>query len=227
MGNLAIIPARSGSKGVKDKNIKILKGKPLIAYTIDAAYASGMFEQVMVSTDSDKYAEIARYYGAVVPFLRDKKNALDETSSWEVVKEVLTNLEQMGKKFDTFALLQPTSPLRDGEDIQHAYKIFNDKMADAVVSVCEMEHSPLWCNILPSDNCLANFLPKKAEKRRQDLEKYYRINGAIYISKVEKFLNGHSLYGKNGYAMIMETYKSIDIDNSLDFVIAEAILNTK
>ena len=118
MKNIAIIPARSGSKGVRDKNIRNLCGKPLMAYTIEAALESGEFDEVMVSTDSEHYAEIARKYGASVPFLRSAKTASDSASSWDMVDEVLNCYAMLGKSFDTFCLLQPTSPLRDKKDIQ-------------------------------------------------------------------------------------------------------------
>ena len=135
MRNIAIIIARSGSKGLKNKNIRLLKGKPLMAYTIEAALKSKCFDKVMVSTDSKKYADIAREYGAEVPFLRSKETAKDSTSPWDVVKEVLDQYKLMGEEFDTFALLQPTSPLRDHKDIRNAYKEFDEKKANAVVSM--------------------------------------------------------------------------------------------
>lgn len=148
MNHIAIIPARSGSKGLKDKNIRELAGKPLISYTIEAAIESRLFEEIMVSTDSCQYAEIAKEYGAVVPFLRSQENASDSASSWTTVKEVLDNYSKRGRMFDTFCLLQPTSPLRDSEDIRKAYEIYEEKEAFSVVSVCEAEHSPLLCGHL-------------------------------------------------------------------------------
>ena len=150
MKNLAIIPARSGSKGLPDKNIKELLGKPLMAYSIEAALASGVFDEVMISTDSEKYAEIAKKCGASVPFLRSEATASDTASSWDMVTEVLNNYKKLlGREFDTFCLLQPTSPLRTAEDIRAAYDIYNQKAKFAVVSVCETEHSPLWAGQLP------------------------------------------------------------------------------
>lgn len=140
MNNLAIIPARSGSKGLKDKNIKLLNGKPLIAYSIEAAKKSEIYSHILVSTDSERYGEIAIQYGAEVPFYRSEENASDVASSWDVVKEVLKKYQEMGIVFDTFTLLQPTSPLRKYEDIKKAYELFKEKDAIAVVSVCEMEH---------------------------------------------------------------------------------------
>ena len=142
MRNIAIIPARSGSKGLKNKNIKLLNGKPLIAYSIEAAYKCKMFETVMLSTDSAEYAEIGIKYGADVPFLRSKEMSSDTAGSWDTVKEVLYNYEKRGKKFDTVALLQPTSPLRTPQDIRSGYELMNQKNADSITAVCEMDHSP-------------------------------------------------------------------------------------
>ena len=127
MKNIAIITARSGSKGLKDKNIKELNGKPLMAYTIEAALESKQFETVMVSTDSEEYAKIARKYGAEVPFLRSEKTSSDEAGSWDVILEVLENYAELGKMYDTVCLLQPTSPLRKVDDIINSYKILEEK----------------------------------------------------------------------------------------------------
>lgn len=123
MKNIAIITARSGSKGLPNKNIRLLNGKPLMAYTIEAAIKSNMFDEVFVSTDSEEYADIAKEYGASVPFLRSQENAGDSSSSWDVVKETIENYKELGKVYDTVALLQPTSPLRRAEDIVAGYKL--------------------------------------------------------------------------------------------------------
>lgn len=225
MNNLAIIPARSGSKGLKDKNIKLLNGKPLIAYSIEAAEKSGIYSHILVSTDSEEYGKIAIKYGAEVPFYRSEENASDVASSWDVVKEVLRKYTEMGVEFDTFTLLQPTSPLRKTEDILNAYQIFKEKKATAVVSVCEMEHSPLWSNTLPKDNSLLGFLKSESNKQRQKLETFYRINGAIYMANVKEFLKDTNLYRDNCFAYKMSAERSIDIDTELDFKIAETIIN--
>ncbi|MCB5714970.1 acylneuraminate cytidylyltransferase family protein [Lactonifactor longoviformis] len=224
MNNLAIIPARSGSKGLKDKNVKLLNGKPLIAYSIEAAKKSGIYSHILVSTDSEKYGEIALKYGAEVPFYRSVENSSDLASSWDVVKEVLYKYKDAGQEFDMFTLLQPTSPLRDYKDIQEAYHLFIDRKSIAIVSVCEMEHSPLWSNTLPENNSLAGFLNVETNKQRQILEKYYRINGAIYMANVKAFLENTNLYREGCYAYKMPAEKSIDIDTELDFKIAETII---
>lgn len=224
MRNLAIIPARSGSKGLKDKNIKNLCGKPLLAYTIEAALKSGQFDEVMVSTDSEKYAKIARQYGADVPFLRSDVTAGDSASSWDMVDEVLTDYENVGMAFDTFCLLQPTSPLRDAEDIKEAYKVYVEKASFAVISVCEAEHSPLWCGHLPDNRELVGFINSESMRRRQDTGKFYRLNGAIYIVNIGKFKTDRSFYQKGSFAYIMPQDRSVDIDTDLDFKLAEFML---
>ncbi len=228
MINLAIIPARSGSKGLKDKNIKLLNGKPLMAYTIEAAIQSKMFDQVMVSTDSEEYADIAKRNGAKVPFMRCSELSNDIASSWDVVRDVLDRYREAGKVFDTVALLQPTSPLRTAEDIIEGYKLMNDKSANSVIGVCEVDHSPLWMNTLPEDNSMGNFInPKVVGLPRQELEKYYRINGAIYIIKTEYLLKIDNIYKYKSYALIMDRMNSIDIDQDIDFILAESILKNR
>lgn len=224
MKNLAIIPARSGSKGLKDKNIRLLNGQPLLKYSIDAAILSNVFDEIMVSTDSAVYAEIAKDGGASVPILRSEANSGDKASSSDVIIEVLNYYEQVGKEFDTFCLLQPTSPLRKAEDIVSAYSLFNKKQAKAVVSVCEVEHSPLWCNVLNSDCSLERFLPDSAKGQRQNFKQYYRINGAIYIANIKQFLDDNDLYVKNSYAYIMDKKRSVDIDTIDDFEYAEYLI---
>ncbi|MBS6559185.1 MAG: acylneuraminate cytidylyltransferase family protein [Clostridiales bacterium] len=225
MNNLAIIPARSGSKGLKDKNIKLLDGKPLIAYSIEAAQKSEIYSHILVSTDSEKYGELAMQYGAEVPFYRSEENASDSADSWDVVKEVLRKYKKLGVEFDMFTLLQPTSPLRDYKDIQNAYQLLTEKKAVAIVSVCEMEHSPLWSNILPENNSLLGFLKTETNKQRQELETFYRINGAIYMANVKAFLEDTNMYREGCYAYKMPAERSIDIDTELDFKIAETIIN--
>lgn len=223
MKNLAIIPARSGSKGLKDKNIKILGDKPLMAHTIEAAINSMMFDEVMVSTDSNEYAGIAMSYGASVPFLRSEQTATDSASSWDMVEEVLNNYRDLGKTFDTFCLLQPTSPLRNSEDIRAAYKLYEELAEFAVVSVCEAEHSPLWCGQLPDNHEFTGFIDQKSIQQRQAGKKYYRLNGAIYIVDVDRFRRDHFLYCSGSYAYIMPQIQSVDIDTEIDFLLAELI----
>ncbi len=225
MNNLAIIPARSGSKGLKDKNIKELSGLPLIAYSIKAALISGKFSHVMVSTDSPLYAKIAMEYGAEVPFLRDEATSGDTASSWDTVREVLRKYQQLGMEFDTITLLQPTSPLRTAEDIVKAFDLYCEKGATSVISVCKPEHSPLWCNTLPESLCMDGFLNLSNNRPRQALGSYYRLNGSIYIVDTKLIIAGNDIYNSNSYAYIMPPEHSIDIDTELDFLIAETVLD--
>ena len=187
MKNIAMIPARSGSKGLKDKNIRLLNGKPLLAYSIEAAIQSKLFDEIMVSTDSSYYADIAEKYGAKVPFLRSEGNSSDSASSWDTVQEILSFYRNAGEEFDSFCLLQPTSPLRNEEDIINAYDIYKAKEAVAVVSVCEVEHSPLWCGHLGENGSLNGFISERDTIQRQAVRPFYRINGQ-FISQASMSL---------------------------------------
>lgn len=224
MKNLAVITARSGSKGLKDKNIKLLEGKPLFAYSIEAARQSGKFDCIHVSTDSEKYAQIAREYGADVPFLREAALATDTAGTWDVLRAVVQQYATIGQQFDTITLLQPTSPLRDAADIQKAFALFEEKQADSVISVCEVEHSPQLCNTLGENQSMHGFVDLKKVGRRQDMSTCYRLNGAIYIQTTELLMAQGDLYGVHSYASVMSQEHSIDIDTALDFLIAETIM---
>lgn len=228
MRNLAIIPARSGSKGLKDKNIRKLVGIPLVGYTIKAALDAQIFDTVMLSTDAEEYAEIGRAYGAEVPFLRSEYTSLDTASSWDVVKEVVHQYRKLGYEFDSIAMLQPTSPLRNAEDIIRAYNLFCEKKANAVISVCEAEHSPLWSNVLTPDLAMKHFAETDhPTSYRQELGTFYRLNGAIYIVNHAVLEDVDGMYQNQCYAYIMEQCHSIDIDSELDFIIAEAVMRAK
>jgi CMP-N,N'-diacetyllegionaminic acid synthase len=228
MKNLAIIPARSGSKGLKDKNIKLLKHKPLIAYSIESAKKTNIFDEIMLSTDSKVYAKIGEKFGAKVPFFRSSELSSDEATSWDVVKDVLNNYQKLGLVFDTVTLLQPTSPLRTSEDILEGFKVFNEKKANLVVSVCELDHSPLLSNTLPSDHSMVNFLKQKSTSvRRQDFPTYFRINGAIYIVSVDHLMKSSNVFSLNSFALIMNKEHSVDIDDEADFNYAEFLIKSR
>ena len=225
MKNIAIIPARSGSKGVPHKNIKKINGLPLLAYSIRAAKQSGLFAEVMVSTDSAEYASIAKEYGANFPFLRSAEQSGDTADSWAVVTEVLGQYAKQGELFDTVCLLQPTSPLRMASDIEQAYALLERCAADAVTSVCEAEHSPLWCMTLKDDFSLKEFRSKQRQRGpRQALDKYYRLNGAIYIRRIRYADWDVEIVHENEYAMVMDTQRSVDIDTAMDLELAELYL---
>jgi pseudaminic acid cytidylyltransferase len=223
---LAIIPARGDSKRLPRKNILEFSGKPLIAWTIEAALSSKYIDRVVVSTDSQEIANISKKYGADVPFMRPDELATDEATSIDVVIHMLEELENLHEKYDYILLLQPTSPLRTAKNINDSIKLLQERNSDAIISVCEAEHSPLWCNKIPNDD-LSNFLDESIlNKPSQELEKYYRLNGAIYLCSVEKLKKEATFFIKNNcIAYKMEQKNSIDIDTKLDFDLAELCIN--
>lgn len=224
MKAIAIIPARSGSKGLKDKNIKELLGKPLIAYSIEAAVKSNMFDTIHLSTDSKKYADIGRKFGADIPFLRSDELSGDQSSSWDTVQYVLNEYKKIGKHFDIVVLLQPTSPLRIYQDIVNGFEVMKQNNADSVIGVCECDHSPLWCNTIPENGCLNGFISKEIDSLpRQYIKTYYTVNGALYIIKI-KVLENKYFYNEKSFAYVMPKERSIDIDDLLDFKFASVIL---
>lgn len=222
---LALIPARGGSKGLKDKNIRLLNNKPLLAYTIEAAKKSGIFDRIIVSTDSEKIAAVALKYDVEVPFMRPKELATDTASSMDVLIHTIKLLQESGDIYDYVALLQPTSPLRTSQDIVEAANLLIKKNANSVVSVCKVEHSPLWSNTLPEDLSLKDFIrPEIKNLRRQDLPIFYRLNGAIYIAKVSYILETKDFLRQGSYAYIMPVNRSVDIDTEFDLALAEVLL---
>ncbi len=227
---VAIITARGGSKRLLGKNILPLQGKPLIAWSIEAALHSPLIDDVIVSTDDPTIAQIARQYGAQTPFLRPIELASDAAKSIDVVLHVLDSLEHSKKqRYDHAILLQPTSPLRDTEDINGAICSFFDQNADSVIGVCEAEHNPIWSNTLNEDRNMKNFIPDQYNNlRSQDLPTYYRINGAFYMAKTAILQEQKTFFIKeNIYAYLMSQEHSIDIDTSLDFMVATALLQQK
>ena len=193
-------------------------------YTIESALDSGNFDEVMVSTDSGTYAKIAKIYGASVPFLRSAANSSDTASSWDMIEEVLDNYKKENRYFDSFCLLQPTSPLRNANNIKDAYKLYYDRASFAVVSVCEAEHSPLWCGHLPESCEFDSFINPENIGQRQAGGKFYRLNGAIYIVNIKRFETDRFLYQKGSYAYIMSQEQSVDIDTDIDFQLAEILM---
>lgn len=217
---LAIIPARGGSKRLPRKNVLPLAGKPLIAWTIEAALNSKLVTKVLVTSDDDEILKVSESFGAAT-LKRPAELAQDTSTSFDAIKHAIENSE----KFDCIVLLQPTSPLRTSQQIDEAIQLLESKDADAIVSVTEMEHSPLWANTLPEDGSMTGFLRDDLlNTRSQDLETYYRLNGAIYICKTDKLLEAGSFFIKeNIYAYRMSQVSSIDIDTKLDFKWAEFV----
>lgn len=226
MKSLAIIPARSGSKGLRDKNIIDLNGKPLMYYTIKAALDSGCFDEVMVSTDSEKYADVARQCGANVPFLRSEKTSSDVAGSWDAVREVLGNYQKMGRIFDYVTLLQPTSPLRTSKDIQGAFQLLAREDVHNVVSVTEVDHPVQWCFKMPENGSMEELATSPySYMRRQDLDTYYRENGAIYTVDAKRINEPeYNFYTDSCCGYVMHRLKSIDIDSELDLLFVVEIM---
>lgn len=225
---LAVIPARSGSKRLPGKNIRLLAGKPLLAYSINASIQTDYIDFTMVSTDSQEIAELSVKNNASVPFIRPAELATDEASTVDVALHAINELENTGKEFDYLVILQPTSPLRTGNDIKEAIEEITDSGKDALISVCKTEHPGQWQNSLPPDLSMDNFIPEKYRVRSQLLEPYYRINGALYIIKIPVLKSLKTFFpGKGTMAYIMDTERSVDIDNERDFRFAEFILKGK
>ena len=219
---LAIIPARGGSKRLPRKNILDLCGKPLISWSIEAGLKSKYISKVVVSSDDEEILNISSNFGVDI-IKRPYELANDTATTFDTVKHTIDNFEN----YDYIVLLQPTSPLRNEKHIDEAIELLEEKQADGIVSVCEMDHSPLWSNTLPEDGNMRGFLREEIlNKRSQDLEKYYRLNGAVYICKTDKLLENKSFFLKdNIFAYIMDRKSSIDIDEEIDFEIAKVLIN--
>lgn len=222
--NIAIIPARGGSKRLPKKNIKLLAGKPLISWTIEAALQYGKFDLVVVSTDSCEIATVAVQSGAIVPFLRPAELASDTATTNDVISHMVSWVEENYTKVTTVTLLQPTSPLRDAHNIEDAVALYNEYNAKAIVSVCELEHPIQYCNRLPANMSMDGFMSHAHHKRSQELEPYYRLNGAIYIFDRNYVGSLTEIYSEGTYAYVMNKEKSVDIDDEFDFKMAEFIM---
>tara|TARA_Y100000741_G_scaffold319604_1_gene267656 strand:- start:392 stop:1087 length:696 start_codon:yes stop_codon:yes gene_type:complete len=220
---LAIIPARGGSKRLPNKNTANLYGKPLVAWTIEAAKKSKYLDEIILSTDSSKITEIGLKYKVNIPFVRPKKISGDKANSVDVL---IHALNQIDKKYDYTVMLQPTSPLRNHHDIDKSIEYLNEKDANSIISVSKLSHPIEWVNKLPKDFSMKNFFSRKDKiKRSQDYEKSYIINGAIYIIRNKILISQKKLFLKERcYGYLMDQDKSIDIDNKLDLNIAEVLL---
>lgn len=219
---LAIIPARSGSKRLPSKNTKLLLGKPLIEWTIEAALNSSYIDCVLVSTDSNDIRDIAINCGAEAPFLRPEHLSTDQAASVEVIRHASSTFPEYG----TITLLQPTSPMRDNYHIDGAFELYNSKKASAVVSITACEHPLEWSNYLSSELNMQYFL--ESAFKNNDGKKAYRLNGAIYIFPAEKLSSEKfDLYDSYSYGYEMSRPESIDIDTLEDFEYAEYIMRRK
>jgi CMP-N,N'-diacetyllegionaminic acid synthase len=218
----AIIPARSGSKRLHKKNTRQFHNKPLISWTIKSAVNSKYIDKVIVSTDDTYIANISKFYGAEVPFLRPKKLSNDRASSVDVALHALKKIK--ANKNDIFILLQPTSPLRNTSHIDNALKIFEkNRFVENVVGISKLDHPIEWSNTVPKNLSMRYFTQKgNSNKRSQDYAPRYLINGSIYILKIRSFFkNRNFILKNNSYGYIMKKNESIDIDNLEDLKLAE------
>ena len=224
---LCTICARGGSKGVKNKNIKTINGKPLIAYTIEQAIASKLFEHVVISTDSDAIANIAKEYGAEVFFKRSEEMASDTAGKLDVIKDAFIRSEKHYKKqYDYLIDLDATAPLRSVQDIQDSFKQFLLNNNDNLITAMPGRRSPYFNLVEVNTNGKVN-LSKKLDSsilRRQDAPKSYDMNASIYIWKRDVILNESSIFLENTGLYVMPEERSIDIDTELDYKFVEFLM---
>lgn len=227
---LCTICARGGSKGVKNKNIKELDGKPLIAYTIEQAKASGLFEHIVISTDSDDIATIAKAYGAEVFFKRSDEMSNDTAGKLDVIKDAFVRSEAYyGKEYDYLVDLDATAPLRSVDDIKNAFAQFLQENNDNLITAMPSRRSPYF-NLVEVSVDGKVTLSKKLDGsivRRQDAPKSYDMNASIYIWKREVLLGQKSLFLEKTGLYVMPEERSIDIDTELDFEFVEFLMRKR
>ncbi len=218
---VAIIPARAGSKRLPGKNMLPLAGKPLIQWSLDAAKESGVVDLILVTSDDPAVLELARQQD-VMAIKRPLELASDTATTVDAVLNALQQLESKGYSAQRVVLLQPTSPLRTAQNIQAAVQRMEETSATSIVSVCAMDHTPLWANTLPHDGNMDQFLSTELiNKRSQDLPTYYRLNGAVYLINKQALIDHHSFFVPPTYALLMDRTNSVDIDTAEDLVFAE------
>ncbi len=223
---LGLVTARGGSKGLPGKNVRMLGGKPLIAWTLEAAQKANSLHRTIVSTDDREIAETARRFGADVPFMRPAELAHDDSPHMDAVLHALTWLdEHEDDRPDYVVLLQPTSPLRTALDIDGAVALAREKNADAVVSVCPTHDHPYLVRRLTEEGTLEEFLPcSLAYARRQDLPPAYALNGAVYVIRRDILLAQRTLLPPPTYAYLMSIERSLQIDTPWDLRMLESML---
>ena len=227
---LCTICARGGSKGVKNKNIKHINGKPLIAYTIEQAKASKLFDYIVISTDSDEIASIAKEYGAEVFFKRSAEMASDTAGKLDVIRDAFVRSEEhYDKKYDYLIDLDATAPLRDTDDIVNSFKQFLKDNNDNLITAMPSRRSPYF-NLVEQDKSGKVYLSKKLDDtivRRQDAPKSYDMNASLYIWKRDTILNEKTLFLNKTGLYVMPEERSIDIDTELDYKFVEFLMKEK
>jgi N-acylneuraminate cytidylyltransferase/CMP-N,N'-diacetyllegionaminic acid synthase len=226
---ISLIPARAGSKGIPGKNIKIIDGKPLIAYSIEQAKKSKYIDKVIVSTDSKKIASVAAKYGAEVPFLRPKRISTDKASSTDVILHAVNYLERKNEYYDILILLEPTSPLRDTKDINSALKmLLKKKKAESIVGICKVESAHPDFLVKLDRGFLRPYTNTRFKSvRRQDLSELYFFEGSLYISYIDSLKEHKTFYHQNTLSYIVKKWKSYELDDNTDFKIIESLLKAK
>lgn len=220
MSNVAIITARGGSKRIPKKNIKEFCGKPIIAYSIEAALNCGVFDEVMVSTDSQEIKEVAERYGAKVPFMRSEETSDDFATTNDVLDEVISMYKDKGRYFDYFACLYPTAPFITAERLREAFDHLLDMEGDQLVSVVKFSFPPQRAYII-NDGLLSYQYPEYALMRSQDLQPIYHDCGQFYFFKTEAFLNKTGIMCNRTIPFIIKENEAQDIDTIEDWIIAE------
>lgn len=224
---LAIIPARGGSKGVPNKNIKELLGKPLIAYTIEQARNSHYIDRTIVSTDSPAISDIAISYGAEVPFMRPEELATDQSGTIDVLVHAIDWLEKNENyRFDILVLLHATTPLREPEDIDHSIELLVEEGAENVFTVTEAHRNPYF-NMVEIKNDKVSLVKKGNYTTRQRAPEVFDMNSSIYVWWKDIFKKKKSIFLENSRIYIMPRTRSVDIDNYFDFKIAEMLLSNQ
>lgn len=221
MPSVAIITARGGSKRIPHKNTKEFCGKPIIAYSIEAALLSNSFDEVMVSTDSEEIADIAKEWGALVPFYRSEGTSGDFATTADVLEEVVMEYKRLGKEFDTFACIYPTAPFVTATRLKEASLLLNESDADSLVSVVRFSFPPQRAFVLRNGFVMYQY-PQHALSRSQDLEPIYHDCGQFYFCKTTEFLKDHSVICGKTLPYELPEEEVQDIDNLSDWEIAEA-----
>lgn len=222
---IAIVPARSGSKGLPRKNVYPLAGRPLIAWTLEAAKKSKYIDRLIVSTDDSEIMEAAKAHGVEVPFRRPPELSGDSTPG---IEAILHALSAVGQGYDYVVLLQPTSPLRLAEDIDACIELCYESGAPSVVSITEADKNPYWMYRMTEERRLEPLFPEESRiANRQELPKAYHENGAVYVAECEWLNRTRSLETEETLGYIMPRERSIDIDIKMDILVAEKILSTK
>ena len=221
MKNLCIIPARGGSKRIPRKNVKPFLGKPMLAYSIETARATGLFDEIMVSTDDDEIAQVARQFGASVPFMRSAEAASDFATTADVLREVLAKYHDLGQEFDNFCCFYATAPLVESKDVISAYERMMHSDFTCVYPVVQFSY-PIWrCLDLSEDGTMTRHWPEYENSRSQDLPKEYHDTGTFYWYKTKEWLSGNVRIG--GIEVDETTIQ--DIDTETDWKLAEMKYN--